>query len=173
MEFLELAKERFSCRKMSDKKVDDALVDKIIEAGILAPTAVNKQAFKIWNIKSEKAKEAIRNSTRFDFSADTFLVVGCKADEAWTRKYDSHNFYEVDGAIVATHMMMEITDLGLYTTWVGHFNAPKLQELCPEMKDYLLIAIFPIGYAQEDDEEAKPNPRHFERKTREELVETL
>lgn len=172
MEFLELAKERYSCRKLTDRKVEKELLDKIIEAAIAAPTAVNKQAFKIWVLESEEAKQNISQVTRFTFGAQTYLLVGYKSEDAWTRKYDQRNFADVDAAIVATHMMMEIQDLGLATTWVGHFNAPLLKELYPEMREYGLIALFPVGYA-EQSEEGMPSVRHSERKTKEELVKVL
>lgn len=170
MEFLELAKCRYSCREFSEKKVEKELIDKIIDAAILSPTAVNKQPYRIWSIESDEGKEKVKQVTKFTFGAGTFLVVGAKEDEAWTRKYDNRNFADVDAAIVATHMMMEVTDLGLGTTWVGYFDAPLMKELFPEMKDYDLIAIFPIGYEKEGVE---PSPRHTERKTREEVVEVL
>lgn len=67
-------------------------------------------------------------------------------------------------------MMLEITELGLGTTWVGHFDAPLLQEEFPEMKGYELIAIFPVGYPAT---EAKPSERHTVRKTVEEAVSVL
>ena len=35
MDFLKLARERYSCRQLSDKKVEKEKLDKIIEAGIL------------------------------------------------------------------------------------------------------------------------------------------
>lgn len=170
MEFKDLAKKRYSCRKFSDKKVEKELLDQIVEAGMLAPTAVNKQPYKIFMLMSEKAKENVAKTTTFTFGADCFLVVGYKNEDAWVRKYDNHNFAEVDASIVATHMMMEITDLGLATTWVGHFDAPLLKQMQPEMKDYELIAIFPIGYEADD---AKPAHLHFERKTKEEICTIL
>ena len=170
MKFEELAKKRYSCRDLSGKKIDSELIDKIIEAGIAAPTAVNKQPFRIFVMESDEAKENIKKVTKWIFGAETFLVLGVKKDEAWVRKYDDHNFGEVDGAIVGTHMMLQISDLGLETTWVGHFDAPELKRLCPEMNDYELIAIFPIGYPAEG---AKPSDRHFERKDKKDIVETL
>lgn len=170
MHFFELAEKRYSCRKFSDKKVDSALLDKIIEAGRIAPTAVNRQPFKIFNMASKTAKNNIREVTRFNFGADAFLVVGYRAEEGWVRSYDGRNFADVDASIVATHMMLAIEELGLSTTWVGHFNAPLLKEKYPEMKDYELIAIFPIGYAAED---AEPAEKHFIRKSSAELVTVL
>lgn len=170
MNFSELAEKRYSCRKFSDQKVDGALLDKIVETAIKAPTAVNRQAYKIFRFDSEQAKEKLRSVTRFSFGADAFLAVGYKAQDAWVRKFDGMNFAAVDASIVATHIMMEICDLGLGTTWVGHFDAPRLKELCPEMEGYEMIAIFPIGYAAEDD---VPSERHFERKAKEEILEVL
>ena len=161
MEFERLLKERYSCRKFSARKVDSALMDEIIEAGRLAPTAVNQQPFRIFRMESEQAKEAVRQCTGCTFGADDFLVVGYKKEDGWVRPFDSRPFADVDAAIAATHMLLKITDLGLATTWVGYFDAPKLRALCPAMKDYELIALFPIGWAAED---ALPSPRHTIRK---------
>ena len=83
MKFKDLAAERYSCRKMTDRKVDDDLVKQLIETANLAPTAVNKQPFKIFWMKSDEAKEAIHQVTRFTFGASTFLVVGSKKEEGW------------------------------------------------------------------------------------------
>lgn len=128
MDFLTLAKERYSCRKFSGKEVEQEKLEKIMEAGIAAPTAVNKQPYKIWLMQSEKARKAIYEVTRFTFEADIFFVVGYLEEEAWVRKYDGRNFADVDASIVATQMMLEIQDLGLGTTWVGHFDAPRLKK---------------------------------------------
>lgn len=170
MKFAELAEKRYSCRSISEKKVDKKLVEQIIETAIKAPTAVNTQPFKIFWLDSEKAKQDIHKATSCTFGADTFLVVGYKEEEGWVRSFDQRNFADIDAGIVATHMMMEITDLGLDTTWVAYFDAPLLKKLYPEMKDYNLVALFPIGYGTDD---AEPSERHFKRKRREEILEIL
>ena len=170
MEFLELAKKRYSCRSLSDRPVPQELLDRIIEAGLAAPTAVNKQPIHIWLLASDAAKEAVHAVTHCTFGAEVFLLVGCRPEEAWVRSYDGKNFAEVDGAIAATHMMLEIEALGLATTWVGHFDAPKLKAIYPELADETLIAIFPVGYAADD---AAPSERHGQRKTPCEAVTVL
>lgn len=170
MEYSELIRKRYSCRSLSSRPVEAEKIDKIIEAGIAAPTAVNKQPFRIFRMDSQQAKDAIRAVTRFHFDAECFLVVGALREEGFVRKFDGRPFADVDASIVATHMMLEIHNQGLGSTWVGYFDAPKLQELCPQMKDYDLVAIFPIGYPAED---AQPNPRHLERKPASALVISL
>lgn len=150
--------------------MDDKLVEQIIETAIAAPTAVNKQPFKIFWLKSDKSKEHVKEVTHFTFNADTFLVVGYKIEDGWTRSFDHRPFADVDASIVATHIMMQVEDLGLNTTWVGHFDEPLLKSFYPEMEDYILIALFPIGYASEG---AEPAPLHFKSKSKKELVEIL
>ncbi len=169
-DFLSLAKERYSCRKISGREVEQEKIDKIIEAGRVAPTAVNRQPFRIWVMRSEEAKKAVHDVTGYTFGAELFFLVGASREEAWVRDADQANFADVDGAIVATHMMMEIQDLGLSTTWVGHFDAPKLQGIYPEMKNYDLLAIFPVGYAAEG---ARPAHLHSEFRDKSETVKVI
>ncbi|EEB35636.1 hypothetical protein ANHYDRO_01504 [Anaerococcus hydrogenalis DSM 7454] len=47
MEFIELVKNRFSCKSFSDKKVEDEKLDLILQAGRFAPTAKNNQIQRI------------------------------------------------------------------------------------------------------------------------------
>jgi len=162
MNFNDLARERYSCRKLAAKPVEQEKLDAIVEAGLLAPTACNKQPYKIWIVKSPDAVKTLHEVTPFTFGAEVFFVIGAKRDEAWVRPFDNANFADVDATIVATHMMLAITDQGLATTWVGYFDAPKLQSLVPEMQGYDLVAIFPVGYA---DTSAKPADMHASRRS--------
>lgn len=172
MDFKELASARYSCREMSSRTVEENKINTILEMARLAPTAVNKQPFHLWVIRSEDALANVAQTTRSIFGAKVIIAVGCKSDEAWVRRYDGHNYAEIDAAIVATHIMMGVADLGLATTWVGSFDAPKMRELFPEMQGYELIALFPIGYAS-DAPAGQPSARHSQRKEMSELVTNI
>lgn len=170
MDFLTLANTRYSCRKFSDRPVMREDMEKILSAGIAAPTATNTQSFKLWLLDSPEAKEMIHQFTAYTFGAERFILLGSQRGGSWTRSFDQKNYSEIDAAIVGTHIMLETAALGLATTWVGCFDAPKLQALYPQMAEYELIALFPIGYAAED---AAPAEAHYKRKSMEELVEHL
>ena len=170
--FLELAKERYSCRKFTDRQIEPEKIGRILQATIAAPTAKNIQPYKIWKVTSTEAKEKIQQVAKFPFVKESavIFVIGAKKDDAFTRPFDQMNFGHIDGAIVATHLMLAVQDEGLGTTWVGYFDAPKLQELIPEMQGYDLIAIFPVGYPADD---AKPSNRHEERRAISEAVNEI
>ncbi|MDO5715945.1 MAG: nitroreductase family protein [Tissierellia bacterium] len=170
MEFKNVAKERYSCRHFSNKEVEEDKIKAILEIARWAPTAVNRQPFKIFVMNSQTAKEKVRQSTNCAYDADTFLIVGYQEEKAWVREFDQRNFADVDGSIIATHLMLAIHDFGLATTWVGHFDAPFLRKEFPEMKEFELIALFPIGYPAKD---GLPSPRHYQRKSIEDIVEVL
>lgn len=170
MDFLTLAKERFSCRKFSEKQVEQEKIDKIIQAGLYSPTAVNKQPFKIFEIQSEEGINKLKNATPFTFDASVFLAVGADKRIAYQRNFDNKDFSEIDATIVSTHIMLEIQNLGLGTTWVGHFDEAVLKSEFPQMKDYSIVAIFPIGYPADD---VQINPLHYQSKTKEEVLELI
>ena len=170
--FLELAKTRYSCRKLTDKPIEPEKIDRILQATVAAPTAKNLQPYKIWKVTSAEAKEKIQQVAKFPFVKESAIifVIGAKKDDAFVRPFDNKNFAEIDATIIATHLMLAVQDEGLGTTWVGYFDAPKLQELIPEMQGYELIAIFPVGYPADD---AKPSNRHEERHAISEAVNEI
>ena len=69
MDFLELAKERYSVRKMSPEKVKQEDLNKILEAARLAPTAKNMQRQRLLVINTEEGIEKIKQCTLCDFGA--------------------------------------------------------------------------------------------------------
>ena len=170
MSFLDFAEKRYSCRKMDGREVSQKDLDAIIKAATLAPTAINSQPFEIFVMQSEYAKDVVRQALSNTYGANTFLIVSAKTSEGPVRTSDNFNFPLVDASIVATHMMLEIEDLGLATTWMGAFNPLILKEAFPEMKDLALVGIFPVGYAAKD---AKPSPKHSKSKPKNELVTIL
>ena len=170
MSFLELAKERYSCRKYTDQKVEKEKIDQIIEAAIAAPTANNQQPFKLFLLESEDAIAKVNETTNCIFGCRTVIAVGGLAETGWVRASDGRPFADVDASIVGTHILLAAHDLGLGSCWVGWFDEPKFRELFPETAGYDMVGLFPIGYPAED---AHPAKLHTQRKDRSELVEEL
>ena len=123
-------------------------------------------------MKSPEALEKIKSATPFTWLKEipVILAVGGTTEGAFLRPSDNRNFEDVDATIVATHLMLAIENEGLGTTWVGFFDVPKIKEFFPEMKDYDLVALFPIGYKADD---AEPSDRHSLRKSKDEFIKVL
>ena len=167
MEFNDVLNRRFSCRAFAAQGVEQEKVDRILAAGRIAPTAVNKQPVHIWAVSRPETLEAIKGVTRSNYGAPLLLVVGCRPAEAWVRRYDGKNGAEVDAAIVATYLMLAAENEGLATLWVGSFDPFLLREILPGTEGYELVAMINVGYPAAGCE---PSPMHGERKSVGELV---
>ena len=167
MEFNDVLNCRYSCRAFAVRGVEQEKVDRILEAGRIAPKAVNKQPVHIWAVSRPETLEAIKGVTRSNFGAPLLLVVGCRPAEAWARHYDGKNGAEVDAAIVATYLMLAAENEGLATLWVGSFDPILLREILPGTEGYELVAMINVGYPAAGCE---PSPMHGERKPVGELV---
>ena len=75
MSFLELAKDRYSMRKFSDKPVEQDKLDLILEAGRIAPTAHNSQPQRILVLNTPAEMELLAKCCPFRFHQTLALVV--------------------------------------------------------------------------------------------------
>ena len=167
MEFNDILNRRYSCRAFAAQAVEQEKVDRILEAGRIAPTAVNRQPVHIWAVSRPETLEAIKGVTRSNYGAPVLLVVGCRPADAWVRRYDGKNGAEVDAAIVATYLMLAAENEGLATLWVGSFAPAMLRDLLPSAEGYELVAMINVGYPAPD---SNPSVIHADRKTLGELV---
>ena len=169
MDFMELARARYSCRAFTDEPVDRADLERIVEAARLAPTATNAQAWRLWIADTPEAVELVNRATPCGFGAKVILILGAKADEAWVRDTDGRCFADVDAGIVGTHILFETAQLGLGTTWVGKLDPAVLTGCFPEMAGYDILGLFPIGHPAPDPS-GQPGRKHGLRKPKAETV---
>lgn len=167
MNFIELAKERYSCRKFKSNKVEQEKIDLILEAGHVAPTAVNRQPQKILVLTDESKLALLKECTKYDFDAPLCFMVCTSKESAYSRGYDGKNSAEIDAAIVTTHMMLEAQDLGLGTTWVMAFNPAKARDLFGVPDELEIVALMPTGYPADD---VAVSPLHSKFKNKEDIV---
>lgn len=167
MEFNNVLQRRYSCRSFTARAIEQEKVDRILEAGRIAPTAVNKQPVHVWAVSDLATLEAIKGVTRSNYGAPLLLVVGSRPADAWVRRYDAKNGAEVDASIVATYLMLAAQNEGLATLWVGSFDPAGLACLLPGTEGYDLIAMINVGYPSDD---STPSAMHGQRVPMEEFV---
>ena len=166
MNFEDVIRERFSTRSFKDEKVKKEQLDKILEAGRLAPTAKNNQPIKIYVIESDDALNKINDCSPCIYGSKTVLLVCADKNNSYHK--GEYSTFEMDASIVATHMMLEATNVGVDSVWVEMFDNSKVKEYFN--LDYEPILLLPLGYRTDD---YKPSPMHTTRKDISELVEYL
>ena len=165
MDFIELAKERYSVRKMTPERVKQEDLNKILEVARLSPTAKNLQRERLLVVNTEEGIEKIKQCTLCDFGATTIIIISYEKDNEQNESEDSKKYGLIDTGIVATHMCLEATNLGLGTTMVGLFDRELTKKLFNIPEKYQPELLLPIGYIDK-----KPSILHERRKALEELV---
>lgn len=168
MDFTELAQARYSVRKFSDKAVEPEVLKRILEAGLLAPTAKNNQSQRIYVLQSKEALDKLDSLTHCRYGAGTVLLFTYNTDEDWKNPLEEgvHSGVE-DVSITATYIMLRAIELGVYTTWCNYFANSKLEQAFDLPENEKAVLIMPIGYPAEG---VAPAPAHTESKKLEEIV---
>lgn len=167
MDFLQLAKQRYACRKYTDRKVEREKLMQILEAGRVAPTGANRQPQRLVVIESKEGMERLSRCTR-DFGAPLAILVCADTSEVWQRKYDEKKISDIDASIVTDHMMLAAASLGLDTLWICMFKPEAVREEFGLPDEVVPVNILLVGYG--DGEPASPDRHDTMRKPLEQTV---
>jgi nitroreductase len=148
MEFEKLISARYSVRSYKAEAIPDPVLDKVLEAGRLAPTAANRQAFRILVIHTAGRQEQLKRIYPRDWFVQAPVVIAVCAliDLCWVRA-DGKSYCDVDAAIVMDHLILAAADQGLGSCWIGAFDAQAAREVLGLPKSVEPVAFTPLGYA--------------------------
>ncbi len=150
---LEVFNKRCSIRSYHDQAVEPEKLQAVLEAIQSAPTWKNKQCFEVIVIDNRETLEKLGALTRYNPSESAYakcshnLVFIARPDRSGLR--DDKPYYMADTAIAFTHATLEATNQGLGTCWVGVFPEAEVKTLLQIPKEYKVIALMPLGYANE------------------------
>jgi len=167
MEFKEVVKNRYSCKKYSARKLEAAKLEAILEAGRLAPTAKNLQEQHVYVVQSEEMLAKIDAVTPCRYGAPTVLVVAFDKNNVFTYPGGKRDSGVEDATIVATHMILAAADEGVDSCWINFFDPDKMAEAIGLPENEEILMLLDLGYAAEG---AGPLPNHSSRKP---LAETI
>ncbi len=167
MDFLTLARERFSVLEYEHREVEPEKLNAILDAALAAPTACNNQPQRIVVIDTEEKRAKLQTAAPSRYFAPAAFLVCCDKRECWVRPMDGRSSGEIDASIAATHMMLEAADLGLGSIWVMYWDAQRMKEAFALEEHIEPVALLIVGYKAEG---AKPRPGHFASKTREDIL---
>ena len=116
MNTLEAIKKRKSVRSFKNTPVTDEQIRLLLEAGMAAPSGVNKQPWVFYVIKDKEANEKfLANLNRGKYDAP-LIIVAC-ADLKQTLEGDWGSLAYCDLGAVTQNILLEATELGLGSVW--------------------------------------------------------
>jgi len=142
MDTFDAIRKRISVREYADRPVEKEKLEKIIDAGRLAPTARGEEPWEFIVVtKKDKLKELadIADHGKFLAGASAAIAVFCKDTK----------YYLEDGCAATENILVAAADLGISSCWV----AGDKKHYCPDIaralgvpEDLKLISILSLGY---------------------------
>ena len=170
MEFTDVVKNRYACKKYDGTQISAAQLDAILEAGRLAPTAKNLQGQRIYVVQSAEGLAKIDALTPCRYGAPTVLVVAYDKNSVFVFPGGKANSGEEDASIVATHMMLAAANAGVDSCWLNFFDPEAVAKTLNLPENEQVLMLLDLGHAAPD---AGPLPNHTSRKPLAETVKYL
>ncbi|MEM1525738.1 MAG: nitroreductase family protein [Ignisphaera sp.] len=127
-------------------------LEKILESAKWAPSAGNRQPWHFVVVLDEQIKEKLVPACRNQgFIRDAACVVVGLADLERSPKWAI-----VDTTIALEHIVLEATELGYGTCWIGAFDEAEVKKILNIPDKYKVVALIPIGVPAESP---PPRPR--------------
>jgi len=153
MECLEAIRERRSIRKFKDKTVGKEMLDALLNAAQMAPSAGNLQARDFVVLTYDTSKQKIAKAALdMPFIGKAPLVIIAVANmERSSQKYGSRGtLYSIQDASAAVmNLLLAAHSLGLAACWIGAFDEHAVRELLKLPPRTMPVAIIPVGYSDE------------------------
>jgi nitroreductase len=147
MEFIDIAKKRYSVRSYQSRKVEEDKLMKILEAGRVAPTGANRQPQRLIVLREEEGLKKVEKAARV-FGAPLVIIVCSDKNSVWVRPYDGKDLADIDASIVTDHMMLQATELGLGSVWICSFKPDIIKSEFNLPSNVEPVNILAIGYAE-------------------------
>jgi len=142
-------KDRRSIRQYTSKVPKERDIDRILEAGVWAPSGLNNQPWKFKVVK-DKEKHGLVKFTKYGKIIENAPIVICAfLDNGAT--YNREKDLMAVGACIQ-NMLLEACSLGLATCWLGEIinRKDEVQKYLGTDSDYELMACITLGYSDEE-----------------------
>jgi len=147
MNFQELMRHRYSVRAYKSDPIEPAKLNQILTAVQFAPTAANRQPFKLIIVKTEGIQASIRAIYDRDwFVSAPIIICACGIPEQGWVRADGKSYLDVDIAIVMDHLSLAAADLGLGTCWVAAFDVIAARDFLKLPTRIEPIILMSLGY---------------------------
>ena len=150
---------RRSIRKYTNQEITDDILHQILKAGMNAPTARNLKPFEFIVIKDKEILEQLSNAKKNAyFVKDSNVTIVVLAKEV-------SEFWQQDLGAVTQNILLQATEFGIGSCWVGIAPNESYEQYIREMldipEDIRVFSMISLGYPEEVKEK---NDNYYEEK---------
>ncbi len=142
---------RQSIRKFTDAPVSDLIIDDIIKMALQAPSAGNRQPWRIIIVRDRDRLEQLSQAAfgqQFVATCQALLGIFAVPEESAERYADrGRNLYVFQDTAALTYaLLLGIHFKGLGGCWVGAFDDAAVAKVFKAPEGFRPVAMIPIGY---------------------------
>ncbi len=157
MDVFEAIQTRRSIRSYLDRPVEDDVLNRVLEAARLAPSANNRQEGRYVAVRDRETLHMMSIAAGGQgFVAEAAAVVACCAAESSHVMTCGQPAYTVDVSIAVDHMALAAWALGLGTCWIGAFDEERVRKILGIPESVRVVVLLALGYPKHP---ANPRPR--------------
>lgn len=154
MALVETVLSRRSIRQFEQKEIPKDILDKILEAGRMAPSAANKQPWHFIVITDvEKKHELSKGLLRRFIKNAPVTIVGCAHQDRIASRWS-----KISTAIALQNMVIAAWAMGIGSCWIGAFNEDNVKKLLNIPEKWNVVALIPFGYPAKIPEPKRKKP---------------
>jgi nitroreductase len=159
MALLEAITSRRSIKQFKPRPIEKDKLERVLEAGRLAPSAKNRQAWRFVVLQKQVLREKIREAAFGDEKVGQApaIVAICTTNIDYTMP-NGQLSYPIDLAFAAAFMMVQATAEGLGTCCVTTYDEQLIRDLISVPFSMRVVLLLLVGYPQELPEPASRKP---------------
>ena len=150
MNIYETIKERRSVRSFRNDPISQKVLNKIIEAATMAPSAHNSQEYKLVVIREGEKKRALARASSQRFMREAPVIIAAVSLNPEHIMDSGIPAYPIDIAIALDHLTLAAVEEDLGTCWIGAFSQEEVKKILNVPLGYKVVALMPIGYPYDD-----------------------
>jgi nitroreductase len=163
--FIDLVRRRRSIRRYKPDPVPPEMIEACIDAARYAPTACNRQSWKFIVVEGavkdrlvDKALGGVVVPNRWARTAPVIAVIAMDLDAVVHRiagEFKKIRYHMVDAGIAGEHFVLQATEMGLGTCWIGWFNKRAVKRILDLPAGWDVPAMIAVGFPDEKPEDKK------------------
>jgi len=137
---------RYSCRSYQQKPIPRKVLNKILSAARLAPSAHNAQEWKFVIVQNEEKRKLLAQAAGQSFVGQAPVIIAAVSTNPQDVMSGGSPTYAVDLAIAVDHMTLVATEEGLESCWIGAFDQEQVKKILNIPEDCKIVVLLSIGY---------------------------
>jgi len=154
---LPVFRKRYSCRSFNGESISRENLITCIEAARLAPSACNSQPARFFvtnkknlikDITERGMGKLIPNKWLLNCGAIVVIANDISLLSKMGSLVASINYNEIDSGIAGEHLVLQASEMGIGSCWIGWFKEKEIKKIMDIPKNFKIVSVIALGFPE-------------------------